>query len=695
MLALTNKNHTEKGQRMLYLFQRDLLPGVNGQILESKHKRDIQKPNVRTAGAKLGGWLFIALLNTGMLFYIMLFALQETKQRQSAWFRSFMLWLVLEILFVSTSVVYVTHILIPMVAMRDVNKIKNRLLATVRDHYTALKNARINHADDEASSRPDFNSAEYLFVSYRLAKLFPSLNESAIILRYSTVWPKQSYQHKVDVTKSYSKKFSAVTKALSMLMIFVISNLLSIPPTLQDMIIQIASTATIGYTILLHLDLFKIYPVLIVLPAVLMVIVVHFVLKGQRAQAKAELAKLMPVTEKVRQSRAVSLENIDIDVGTPASNALSTPKLFGPVGNPTFQTRRQSVVAGQRTLHEMLRLEAGNLAVDSETKSEVENDHIGAVNHSSSEDDHEQILSGSRLAELAQSLNESASVPSTLTQVVQNTWFTRKTDAEIETMQYDSDVIGSESSESDETIELNVRNSRPRTATSQVEDSPAGQQAIPTPHTAESGDVSSRYISFILSQISGSGRKHSLDIVGDSNQRGVGPELRVDNRPNSGVDTLDIHLSAPSTPLATSAPSDFAPNLLSASAPLVVLSPATVTSNGPDAASLLNHLPQSSRQPRRPGSNAAAGGGVDHKQFAAELKKRLQARAAAAHREHTEHLVTCATTLTDEMQLRKMVLTHTHAHKHLEFLKDESKAEAQLKMQSKLKSKKSSQSSNK
>eukprot|EP01034_Spumella_vulgaris_P047543 gene47543-biopygen37508 len=92
----------EIGKKLLFLFQSDLLPGISGQILHSKSHRDSLTASRVSLSYKIFGWVCIGLLNAGMLFYIMLFALNESDQRQSAWFQSFILWLVVEILLVST-----------------------------------------------------------------------------------------------------------------------------------------------------------------------------------------------------------------------------------------------------------------------------------------------------------------------------------------------------------------------------------------------------------------------------------------------------------------------------------------------------------------------------------------------------------------------------------------------------------------
>jgi len=41
--------------------------------------------------------------------------------------------------------------------------------------------------------------------------------------------------------------------------------------------------------------------VLVVIPTIFILVIVHFVVKGGQAKARAEIAKLMPVEEKVRK----------------------------------------------------------------------------------------------------------------------------------------------------------------------------------------------------------------------------------------------------------------------------------------------------------------------------------------------------------------------------------------------------------
>jgi hypothetical protein len=294
----------EIGKKLLFLFQCDLLPGISGKILELKGSRDSSKVKHVSFRAKVAAWAFLFLMDAGMLFYILLFALTQTGPRQNAWFQSFALWLVVEILLVSTAIVFITHILVPSLIMKDITQIKRRLMDNIRDF-----NDKVNATGDmaalvtsaEGAEGVSFNAANYLFVSTRLAREFPELKESKIILQFSTPWPRQSYLHIQNVSKKYSKKFSALTRSASILLIFFVGNFLSVPPSVQDMVVQMTSTTAIGYIVLVHVQLYEIFPALVILPALLLAGLAHFAVQSSKSDAKIKLARLFPARNKAHK----------------------------------------------------------------------------------------------------------------------------------------------------------------------------------------------------------------------------------------------------------------------------------------------------------------------------------------------------------------------------------------------------------
>jgi len=109
-----------KKKRLNLLFVKDLLDGVNGMILDHKDRRDNEIKSQVELWKKVLGWIFLLIVSMGMLFYIYLFAMRQSSNRQRAWFNSFQVWLFFEIFIVSTGLVLVEHVLIPLWSMKEV-----------------------------------------------------------------------------------------------------------------------------------------------------------------------------------------------------------------------------------------------------------------------------------------------------------------------------------------------------------------------------------------------------------------------------------------------------------------------------------------------------------------------------------------------------------------------------------------------
>jgi hypothetical protein len=165
---------------------------------------------------------------------------------------------------------------------------EEKRLRSRSEPMSALKKSTKRRQAKIVKSTAPFNAASYLYLSYRLAKEFPAIKASQIILQYSTPWPKQSYAYSHDVSSEYAGSVSAITKAISLVLVFLLSNILQVPLAMQDMIMNMISTVTIGYTILLHLHLYDIYPVLVVVPLIFLCLLLHFVVKAWNRQSEVD-----------------------------------------------------------------------------------------------------------------------------------------------------------------------------------------------------------------------------------------------------------------------------------------------------------------------------------------------------------------------------------------------------------------------
>ena len=262
---------------------------------------------------KILGWIFLFLMDMGMLFYIFLFSLQQNSHRQSAWGRSLGFYLFLDIVFISSFTVLFMHVLLPKFLMKDVGAIQKKMSESISKYLENLHNNPTGNPTDKNSTENEedqeeeddaplhvpsgatfisekksntaiqsltvvpFNAAKYLFLSYHVAGQFPDLPASQIILSYSSPWPKQSYLHSTNAKNEYSQTFTAVSRASTIIVTFFLTNLLATPIAIQDMIMQMIATLAVGYTLLVHVQLYDILPALVIVPTLLLISLVLLV----------------------------------------------------------------------------------------------------------------------------------------------------------------------------------------------------------------------------------------------------------------------------------------------------------------------------------------------------------------------------------------------------------------------------------
>jgi hypothetical protein len=289
-----------KQRRLLYLFVKDLSSGVSGQVLGNKDQRDRVVLEKVSWNWKAFGWLFVLLLNAGMLFYVYLFAVSQTHSRQAAWFQSFLVWFFFDLFVASTGAVLVTHLLIPLYVLSDIRTIKRKVLADIVS-FRDKQRRRLKHLPGSRPSpgagphqRATFNSAKFLFTSWRIASLCPDIEESSVILEFHTPWPKKNFKRaQKTVSSTYDKRFSFLTQALSRILIFFFSSFLHVPLAVQDSVIHMATNSGFGYGVLLLLDLYRIQPLLALVPIVTLVILIHFSLSAFGARSRHEMVEAL------------------------------------------------------------------------------------------------------------------------------------------------------------------------------------------------------------------------------------------------------------------------------------------------------------------------------------------------------------------------------------------------------------------
>jgi hypothetical protein len=377
-------------KRLLFMFQRDLMPGISGQILESKDSRDTQSvPTPIRMRWKYVGWSYLILQNIGMLFYVMLFALYQTQQRQNAWVRSFGIWLGMEVVVISTVTVLLMNLLLPAMLMKDVQSVREKLTQSIVQYHQRLhrqdRKKEYAHDADASDSEEDegkneeqdkekaFNAAEYLFVSYRMAKEFSKLTIAKIILQYQSPWPRRSYHYATNNTKrDYDGRLNALYRSMGLLLIFVLTNLLNVPVNVQDMIIKSLTTVVFGYLMYVQTQLYAISPALVFIPYLILFLVgVAITVLMIRWFGCGNVNSLLPLKEKIAASihhqpvkLAVRKEAMHVCAESVGQHTEAAPALISSAPSGHMQpivepldgnkkhhiTRRQSVQMGVQLL---------------------------------------------------------------------------------------------------------------------------------------------------------------------------------------------------------------------------------------------------------------------------------------------------------------------------------------------------------
>lgn len=343
--------------RLLYLLQKDLLPGIKAMILESKCNRDSARPTAVSRKSKIISWLFMLVINAAMLFYVALFAMNQTKQRQYSWFCTFLVWFAMEVLIVSTIIVFITHFLIPFTIMQDVRKIQHKLLDVYQDFKLSQRQQSVNDllvGNEGKSNINSFNVAKYLFVSHRLALRYSETDEAKMILRFSTPWPPHTYQHTKTVSSSYSKKFSYVSRFANVLLLYCLRNFLSAPLHIQDFFMQLLSTGGMGYAVILFIRLYRILPVLPFLPILLIGIITHFVMMSSNANAILHRnSRVRPITTSNKTLVFTSKVQAEINPQYRVVGGDMCANEYDNNNMAIHPTRRASLQAGVRIANEI------------------------------------------------------------------------------------------------------------------------------------------------------------------------------------------------------------------------------------------------------------------------------------------------------------------------------------------------------
>jgi hypothetical protein len=165
---------SEKNTRLPFLFMKDVMTAANGQIMDAKDRRDREKHKQVTFGVKIAACTGLFIFSAALLFYVYLFAMRQTDSRQSAWFQSFVVWLLFEIFIVSSVLlVFLQQIFIPLLTMQDVQRVKKRVVNDIK----SFKDKAKERTSSVVTTRREWHHCKQLPTSRTLLSTFMLLGD--------------------------------------------------------------------------------------------------------------------------------------------------------------------------------------------------------------------------------------------------------------------------------------------------------------------------------------------------------------------------------------------------------------------------------------------------------------------------------------------------------------------------------------
>lgn len=370
----------EVGKVLLFCLQCDLLDGIEGRILERKGDRDCEKVFPVQLPWKVFAWVVIIAINIAFLAYILQFAATQSAPRQTAWFKSFVLYLALEIAGISTNHVLITHFSLPCLAFVRTQRMKEILCKRIQKHGIDVEKSllaplapppagssaagaaaglRAAQEHEGSSSTMTFNAARYLYASYRLSCCFPVSRESQIVRLCSTQVPRQAHFLETEVKAAPVEvvadkamqdhtwkniKFllaSAFSSLYRNLLVPVLWAALWLPLSVQDSLLEWITVVLFGYILLLHIRLYEIYPLVAFLPAFVFMVLGHFYVVSGNAEVQVAIAKLKTDAIKARAlQRKLHEKRLDIEAAQQAAEESTNGGADGAGGGQAGQDER-------------------------------------------------------------------------------------------------------------------------------------------------------------------------------------------------------------------------------------------------------------------------------------------------------------------------------------------------------------------
>jgi hypothetical protein len=183
---LKNRSPEQVGVQILELFVRDCMGQHSKQaIIFSQKVNPLKQMYVLTWSIKCFTFLCLCILNVYFVFACMLYGKDKGLQWQRGWLFTCIVNVFVDVFINAVTVAAVMHFFVPNLIVDRARNIKRVVSGIVHDLCSTTAN-NPDGTDASQESANAFSAASYFFVSSHVARAFPELMESRIVLAYKS-----------------------------------------------------------------------------------------------------------------------------------------------------------------------------------------------------------------------------------------------------------------------------------------------------------------------------------------------------------------------------------------------------------------------------------------------------------------------------------------------------------------------------
>ena len=308
-LRVAVDNHL--GLEILHKFILDILGRDTpaALIFSGKTEEDFKKTPVRTLRLKIVVSIFIFLANALFVYFSVLKGFVKGVAWQKSYLVACIIQMVLEIYLFETMECIWINVFVPSIVHPEVQRVNHLLLDIINDICNkAVHGQKITDGNDKRL----LDSPDYLFMSNRLARAFPTLMESMIVRAYHNHLPGEISQKWLGEQKVYARNYFGINHGqrdtwslmiASVLSMVATMNLIAfVPFDVQKMVVRFFQPFLFGGLVLLWQKIVSsivgIVVAIVVIAAIVFAVFFHYYYHKANSEDETDkFGKVMPVQE--------------------------------------------------------------------------------------------------------------------------------------------------------------------------------------------------------------------------------------------------------------------------------------------------------------------------------------------------------------------------------------------------------------